>query len=147
MTLNYVTLVLDLYDGQGNPVISGAASLVPSAQLADTADSQLITQAPVPGVFRSSGAPMVKLLATDNGALAPPGWAWTISFSGVTLGATDVLTIDTDSRACYLNGGYCNADLGSAWWVLQPGPNTLELGSSAAGDGANFQAVWSSAWL
>jgi hypothetical protein len=83
MALNYVTLILDLYDGQGNMVISGTAALVPSAQLTDTTDNQVITQAPVPGVFHSSGFPNVKLLATDNGALAPAGWGWTVSYSGV----------------------------------------------------------------
>jgi len=35
MTLNYVTLTLDLCDGQGNPVIKGTAELVPSAELTD----------------------------------------------------------------------------------------------------------------
>ena len=84
MTLNYVTLILDLYDGQGNAAVAGEALLVPSAQLTDTSDNMMITQAPVPGVFRSSGFPNVKLLATDNGALAPGGWGWTISFTGVT---------------------------------------------------------------
>jgi hypothetical protein len=107
-----------------------------------------------PGVMTcvNAGNFETRPVLTLTGPLTAPAvsnstYGMTISFSGVTLGATDVLTIDTDSRACYLNGGYCNADLGSAWWVLQPGPNTLELGSSAAGDGANFQAVWSSAWL
>ena len=35
MPLNYVTLTLDLYDGQGDPEIRGSASLVPSAVLTD----------------------------------------------------------------------------------------------------------------
>jgi hypothetical protein len=83
MSLNYVTLTLDLYDGQGNPVISGEALFTPTAQLTDTTNHELITQAAVPAVFHSAGTPTVKLLATDNGPPAPAGWAWTATFSGV----------------------------------------------------------------
>ena len=35
MSLEYLTLVLDLYDGQGNPVITGSAAFTPSAVLTD----------------------------------------------------------------------------------------------------------------
>lgn len=83
MSLNYVTLVLDLYDGQGNPVISGNASLVPSVQLTDTTDDMVITQSPVVAVFQSTGTPSIKLLATDNANLSPSGWGWTVTFPNV----------------------------------------------------------------
>ena len=83
MALNYVTLTLDLYDGQGNPVIAGEALFTPTAQLTDTTNHELITLAPVPCVFHSAGTPAVKLLATDNGPPAPAGWAWTVTFTGV----------------------------------------------------------------
>ena len=78
-----MTLTLDLYDGQGNPVIAGNALFTPTAQLTDTTNHELITQAAVPCVFHSGGLPAVKLLATDNGPPAPPGWAWTVTFAGV----------------------------------------------------------------
>ena len=83
MSLNYVTLTLDLYDGQGNPVIAGEALFTPSVQLTDTTDHMWIPPAPVPCVFHAGGLPTVKLLATDNSAPAPSGWGWTVSFSGV----------------------------------------------------------------
>lgn len=83
MTLNYVTLTLDLYDGQGNPVITGSALFTPTAQLTDTTNHELITQAAVPAAFHAGGLPAVKLLATDNGPPAPAGWAWTVTFTGV----------------------------------------------------------------
>jgi hypothetical protein len=83
MTLNYVTLILDLYDGGGNPITSGAAALVPSAVLTDTADQEIVTQDPVPGVFHAGGFPQVKLLATDNSAPRPSGWTWGITFTGM----------------------------------------------------------------
>lgn len=82
MTLNYVTLVLDAYDGQGNVVTKGSASFVPSAQLADPG-VEWIPQAPVPAVFHSAGLPSVKLLATDNSAPLPNGWTWGVAFDGV----------------------------------------------------------------
>jgi hypothetical protein len=83
VTLSYLTLVLDLYDGQGNTISSGVADFTPSVQLTDTADNQLIVQAPVPGVFRAGSFPQVKLLATDSSNVTPSGWAWTVSFAGV----------------------------------------------------------------
>lgn len=83
MALNYVTLILDLYDGSGNPITSGAAALVPSSVLTDVADQVIITQEPVPGVFHASGFPQVTLLATDNAAPRPAGWTWGISFAGM----------------------------------------------------------------
>ena len=82
MTLQYVVLTLDLYDGQGNAVTTGTAALVPSAQLKDTTDHMLITVAPVPAVFHAGGFPAVSLLATDNGSLSP-SWTWGITFTGV----------------------------------------------------------------
>lgn len=82
MPLNYVTLILDLADGTGFPHVGGIAVLAPSVQLADTADNLLFTVAPVQVPFPGGGFPQVKLLATDNGAPAPSGWAWQISFRG-----------------------------------------------------------------
>ena len=83
MSLQYVTLTLDLYDGQGNAIIAGEALFTPTAQLTDTTNHELITLAPVPAVFHSAGTPAVKLLATDNSPPAPAGWAWTVTFTGV----------------------------------------------------------------
>jgi hypothetical protein len=83
VTLNYVTLTLDLYDGQGNPVTTGTALFIPNTQLTD-AGVELVPQAPIPAVFRSpNGLPQVKLLGTDNSGPLPAGWAWTVTFTGV----------------------------------------------------------------
>jgi parallel beta-helix repeat protein len=82
VTLNYVGLTLDLYDGQGNPVVTGAAYFTPTAQLTD-AGVAVTTEAPIPGVFHSGGLPVVSLLATDNTAPQPNGWGWQVTFSGV----------------------------------------------------------------
>jgi hypothetical protein len=83
MSLNYVTLTLDLYDGQGNPVIAGTASFTPSAVLTD-AGVEIVGQQPVTAVFHAAALPAVKLLATDNSGPAPSGWTWSVTFSGIT---------------------------------------------------------------
>ena len=107
-----------------------------------------------PGVMTvvNAGNIDTRPVLTLSGPLTAPKvtnatYGMTISFSAVTLGATDVLVIDTDARTAYLNGGFCNADLSSAWWVLWPGANTLELGSAASGTGANFEVAWSDSWI
>lgn len=75
MALNYVTLTVDLYDGQGNALTQGTASFVPSATLTDTADQEIITQAPIVVSFHAgAGPPTVSLLATDNASPGQMSW-------------------------------------------------------------------------
>ena len=57
MSLNYVSLTLDLYDGQGNPVTQGTATLVPSTVLTDTADHEIIGLTPLVASFKVNGPP------------------------------------------------------------------------------------------
>ena len=83
MTLNYVRLTLDLYDGQGNFPVSGLATFTPSAVLTD-AGAEIVGQQPVVAVFHAAGVPSVSLLATDNSGPLPGGWTWSVSFSGIT---------------------------------------------------------------
>ena len=83
MALNYVTLTVDVYDGQGNVPASGTATFTPSAVLTD-AGVEIIGQQPVTAVFHAAALPTVKLLATDNSDPAPAGWTWSVSFSGIT---------------------------------------------------------------
>lgn len=82
-TPNYVTLVLNEYDGAGNPVVKGTATLAPSTSLVDVSDQMDITPWCPEQSFRAGSFPMVRLLATDNSNVAPNGWLWTLSFSGV----------------------------------------------------------------
>jgi hypothetical protein len=80
---NYVTLVLNEYDGAGDAIVKGTATLAPSTALVNVVDQMDITPwCPVQS-FRAGSFPQVKLLATDNGNIAPMGWLWTLSFSGV----------------------------------------------------------------
>lgn len=85
-TAQYVTVVLDRYDGSGRPIVGGAAWWTPSQELPDPADMMLVGEAPVPARFLGS-APVVKLIANDS--IGPqqedgtPGWTWNLSYSGV----------------------------------------------------------------
>ncbi|MGH3205923.1 MAG: hypothetical protein ACRDP5_28310 [Streptosporangiaceae bacterium] len=159
MPLNYVNVILDLMTGAGNPVLGGSAILVPSAQLTDTADNLLVTQAPISAVFVGS-LPVVKLLATDNGALAPSGWAWTISFSTVpgnpapwsfflpasqmsftaTNASPAVFTVtDTaypDGTGVQLSGGSLPAGFtaGTTYYVVNASGDTFQLASTPGGN-------------
>jgi hypothetical protein len=83
MALNYVTLILDMYDGSGAQIRGGSALLAPSEQLTDPVDGLFITQAGLGAAFGPGALPRVSLLATDNTNVAPSGWEWTITFNGV----------------------------------------------------------------
>lgn len=75
-----VSLILDLYDPQGNPLRQGSAQLTPSAGLTDTADMQVVPPAPVPVTFTGGSPPAVTLLASDSPA-QPAGWTWDLTFT------------------------------------------------------------------
>lgn len=69
-----------------------------------------------------------------------------VSYSSLTLGDADVLAIDFDARQGYLNGAYVPADPASAWWVMQPGTNNIQLSGSDA-VAASVTVTWSNAWI
>jgi hypothetical protein len=79
VSLSYVNLVCDLFDGQGNPVIAGSLSFAPDATLASTTDHVTITQAPILVGLLGNPLPVVQLAATDNASLSPPGWRWQLT--------------------------------------------------------------------
>src|SRR5215469_7596098 len=84
MTLSYVSLILDYYDSRPSLIVQGTAGLAPNTQLVAASEEMIITRAPQVVPFLPAGpSPVVRLLATDNAVLTPPGWEWTISFSGV----------------------------------------------------------------
>lgn len=75
--LNPVTLTGTYTDGDQNP-LSGWLQFTPSAALTDSSDQVLVRQEPVT-VPLSSGVLSVVLTATDNEALQPSGWYWTVT--------------------------------------------------------------------
>lgn len=70
----------------------------------------------------------------------------TISFSTLTLGAADQLTVDLNARTAYLNNSFRPADLTSSWWVLSPGTNQIVLQGSAA-TGSQMTVTYQDAWM
>lgn len=84
MALNYVTLILDGFDGSGTQLTRGTATFTPSVQLTDPTDQEWIPPAPVSAEWRKGlAAPQVTLLATDNANVLPAGWGWKASFLNV----------------------------------------------------------------
>jgi len=82
-TPNYVTLLLNLYDGTGALINQGSVKLAPSVSLQDAADLLDITPAPIWSAMNGIAVNQVRLLATDNANVLPSGWAWTVSFPGL----------------------------------------------------------------
>ena len=137
MALDYVTLTLDLYDGQGNPAISGTASFTPSTVLTDSG-VEVIGQQPVTAVFHAAALPSVRLLATDSSGPLPAGWTWGVSFSGITgapaafslflpyaSGATQLLSslVPVSSGSSFT--GYMPLTGGTFTGAVTPAPVTL----------------------
>ncbi len=70
----------------------------------------------------------------------------TISFSALTLGATDVLVVDLLNRTAYLNGSFRPADPWSSWWVAAPGNSQVVLQGSTS-TGAQMTVTYQDAWM
>ena len=81
MALSFVNLVLDLFNAQGSVLSGGNAVFTPSQPLTDIADSMIIAAQPLTVPFGGTMAPVVSLLATDNGNPQPGGWTWGVSFT------------------------------------------------------------------
>jgi len=70
-----------------------------------------------------------------------------ISFTGLTLTSAQQLVLYTDNRQAFLSGTFYPADLGSAWFVLEPGETQVYLTGSGFAGGAAITISFSSAWL
>lgn len=82
MSLNYITLILDLYDGDGTPVTTGQAVATPTSLLTDPEDQEYIPQATASVLF-GAGNPPLRLLAVDSSGPRQSGWGWTLAFRNV----------------------------------------------------------------
>lgn len=103
-------------------------------------------------VISNAGTFETRPTVTVTGPLTSPSisnltYGMTVSFTGLTLASTDVLTLDMDAKVVYLNGAMRVADLASAWWVLQPGDNIIELAAPTSGAGASIAVSWRDAWI
>lgn len=81
MSLSFVSVICDLYDGTGTPLGSGTVTFTPTAATADVTDHLEITLRPVTVSLAGNPLPAVDLAATDSGSLAPSGWLWRVAFA------------------------------------------------------------------
>lgn len=70
----------------------------------------------------------------------------TVSFSSLTLGASDVLAVDFNNRQGLLNGVFRPADLWSSWWVMPPGTTGVQM-TGTASTGASMTVASRDAWI
>lgn len=70
----------------------------------------------------------------------------TVSYTSLTLGATDQLVVDFLNRTALLNGAARPADATSAWWVMPPGTTGVQLLGTATA-GASLTVQWRDAWI
>lgn len=68
-----------------------------------------------------------------------------VSWSGLTVPAGSVLVADFSTRLAQLNGVYRPADARSAWWLLEPGDNTVQI-TGQNDSGATMQIDWRDSW-
>jgi len=88
---------------------------------------------------------------TITGPITSPGvvnaaTAQAVTFTGLSLGTTDQLILDMDSRQALLNSVFQPADVSSAWWVLQPGSTQIYLDGITTG-GASLTVTFSPAYI
>lgn len=159
MSYNVIQLILDVTDGTGTPIGLGAALLAPSAQLTDATDNLFVTETPVYVQFPGAAFPSVKLIATDNAAVLPSGWAWTVSFQAMRgappaydffLPASPQTFTATDASPCVFTGsgsGYLNNTgvqlsggslpdgfaAGTTYWVVNASGSAFELAATVNG--------------
>lgn len=113
----------------------------------------LLPAQPPPGsvVLVNHGNFETRPFITITGPIAAPALynqttGQTLSFSTLTLGSTDQLTVDLLNRTAYLNGAFRAADIYSSWWVLAPGTNQVVLQGSAA-TGSQMTVTYQDAWM
>ena len=88
---------------------------------------------------------------TITGPITSPGvvnaaTAQAVTFTGLSLGTTDQLILDMDSRQALVNGVFTPADVSSAWWVLEPGSTQIYLDGITTG-GASLTVTFSPAYI
>lgn len=95
-------------------------------------------------------------LATVTGPITSPAvtnvtTGQTVSWTGLALGAADVLVIDFSAAQGFVNGTYVAADLNSSWWNLPggdsitPAVSTIQLTGQASA-GASMSVTWQDAF-
>lgn len=69
-----------------------------------------------------------------------------LRFPSVSLVAGDQFVIDTLNRQSFLNGAYRPAGIGSVWWRLVPGSNSIRFGGNSSDGTGHLTVTWRDAW-
>jgi Phage tail protein len=106
---------------------------------------------PMAGSVTNAGSFETRPTVTITGPITGPGvvnqtTGQTVSFSALTLGATDVLAVDFLNKQALLNGVFRTANLASSWWVMPPGTTGVQVTGTAA-TGAAMTVAWRDAWI
>lgn len=99
----------------------------------------------------NAGSFETRPLVTITGPMSAPGvvnqtTGQRVTFSTLTLGASDVLVMDFLNKQATLNGAYRAADISSSWWLLPPGTTGVQLTGTGA-SGAAMTVAWRDAWI
>lgn len=99
----------------------------------------------------NAGSFETRPLVTITGPITAPAvvnqvTGQTVSFSGLTLAATDVLAVDFNGPQALLNGVYRPADTTSSWWVMPPGTTGIAV-TGTTSVGSTMTVAWRDAWI
>jgi hypothetical protein len=78
VSLEVVTLTGHFTNGTGQPV-TGSVTFIPSAQLTDMTDAEIVVPSVVTVDLNSLGQFSASLYSTDSSNLTPAGWTWQIT--------------------------------------------------------------------
>lgn len=70
-----------------------------------------------------------------------------VSFSGMTLAASDQLVVDLNAKQSYLNGTFRTADISSSWWSLPQNTTTTVQVTGTGATGSTMTVAWRDAWI
>lgn len=80
-----VSIILNVIDGAGNPVIAGSAVFTPTGAVSGSDGSVRVAPQPVTVGLASASFPVSAGLLPTDLAVIPANWAWQIAFTGVDL--------------------------------------------------------------
>lgn len=101
-------------------------------------------------VFNGGNRPAPALITIEGPVINPrvtnDTLGLTLSFV-ITLGASDVLTVDLGTRSVLLNGSVNvrGALIEPTWWLLEPGTNSI-IYTAGSGGGSNLILTFRDAW-
>lgn len=140
----YGTVLHTLAATQASPAAGLAPPLTPPLTLPAGAG-------PMSVACTNAGSFETRPLVTINGPITSPAvvnqtTGQQVGFTGLSLTASDVLSVDFNAKQGTLNGVYRPADTSSSWWVLPPGTTTVQVTGTGT-TGSTMTVAWRDAWI